>query len=705
MDQEQQLQEEINSFLADIIDNKTKYQTDLSGFLDKVSECEKRAATLVRDNESAASCYYFFGSLLCLDYSDHNGKQAYILQRGNVLINKAISILPDDPEYRTLHLIYRILGVDTSEPRQAFLQLKGIHEECPSFKLFENNILPAETWEDNYNDYFETVLSGVIDGLFANHETDLLEEACDLLKTFPATESKLKAYTMLSRVYRDSGKQEEALRTAKLGVELLGSQVQYDYKNPAHQLWADCWTLVAQINRSKKESDFAMSLFEKGEQLEIVPCIRELAEMYKNGEGDEADPAEADRLTKLADSIEARREKERLDEEERIRKEEEARQAEIRKQEEAIRIAEEMKARKKEILARRILLAFGCVCCVAAIIWGLLFLKTDTILDHVVQYDNAGKAIISLYDDDAVHSVIYMDKQGVFVDDMQDVKKILPLGVEVETKELGYTLDERGLSVTKTLSETPLIIKTSRDLSIKRMSSNAFLLSTNHASFSSGEISNVYHITTYDTDNPSVIWIDKGELSIGYIYLNFDGDVYPTYRSYFRKAFSQKENTEIVKRKYGIFSTQVLLSLPDGVTKMATDTRFPVLSLSCPSIQVGKQSFRDQMEKKIKSIFREEFVESLYNKAIKLTGVKNKSLMRLSPDDRYTFVIAHGYQSGENSVGLLKVDNSNNTVSVMDAGMEVAFQESRIYVKRYATFLLFFDSHKDVFYDYYGNMR
>lgn len=709
MDIVQQKQQEFDEFYGNLlqrIDNKPETLCGSTDRLFKETEvCSSKGDAHKGNYPVIASEYYYAGAMLCLWYLDFYEVVDSVLRRGEAMIEKARKLLPEDSEYRLVEIYFKIFGLGSEDPVRDYESLKQLHQDCPSFKLITGSLMKKEWLEDTYNRLFEGRLSGLIDVL-PTDDLSLIEEAVEMLKSFPGIDSKLKAYSYLASLDFAQNKLDESLRVAKLGVELLGTSFEFDSKNPLHELWATCWTLVGRINRAKGEYDFAMSVFEKGQMLEIVPCIRQLAEMYKNGEGEDADVAEYERLVALANSIEEKRIQEEREEQERLRIEEEKRQEEIRRKEEEFRIAEEMKARHREIVIRKGLLIGGIVAVLVLIVMCVINLRTESIIDRIAKYEKEKYAIIDARMSEDSPYVIVMNKQGVFMDNMRHSRKILSVGDSIRTEIRKCSLGSNGLTISE-LDSDPFCITTSAGLYFKRLTDQSFLVTSSRVNnpFSSKiDVSGAVIVLTSKDGEAKAIRINKGSLDgSGNIATEITGDVLPVYEKVFRKVFSSKQYSEIQKREYGKYSVIYRTSLKDGSYRFDDRVALPKLNMAVSPGELGRVGLRDEMETKISTIFRQEFVKAVFDNATKLTGVKDNSRKHLSPDDRFTFVIAQNYREGKNSTALLKINNQNNTLSIVDTGVEVAFRDNYIYVKKHSRFLLILDSYKDIHYDYYGN--
>lgn len=585
MDRQQEIQEDFNRFFQSLFPNEGQpfvFLSSVATVTEKANQCLSRGESIAEENGVVASEYYCLASFVCLLFLRENGFVDSLYTKGSQASKQALEILPKDYEYLVFTLFYRILviNVDEDGAEEAYTRLQQIHHECPPFHIVDHTLFKPEWLEDVYNQLFEARLQEVCVKIDEDYPTKNGESAALLLKTFPATISKLIAFYNLSKIYLTQGKEEEALRDAKLGVEVLGSDLEYDYHKFEHWLWGECWALVGIINRKKKEYDFAEGVLEKGSRLGIVSCMIPLAEMYENGEGDDPNPKEAERYRDLANTTQEARDKEMAEEEERIRKEEEARLAEIQRQEEERiaemrrkeeeqRLAEEMEARKEEIKRKTILLWIGIIACSIAIIAGSVFLCQRNILDRVVQYEKNGMAILNIDVSDPVPYAIVMNNDGIYCDNMHRVYRILPVGVQISTKEIKLSYTSDGLKANLVESIGGLTITKSRGHYIIRLTDYSFLLldhkNQNDPMVSPDQKFNQCYLILIREKTKTVIKVSKCVTDgSGFLVGTLTGDLLDRYKSDFKNSFKEKEYNTIVERGYGHFEASYELSLRDG---------------------------------------------------------------------------------------------------------------------------------------------
>ncbi len=661
---------------------------------------------MAEENIGVASEYYSLASFVCLAYLLENGIDDSLYKKGKEAAKKAIECQPEEYDYQLFNLYYRILAIqiDNLEAEKSFAILQQIQKECPPFHIIKNALFNVEWMEEVYNELFEITLRDVYIEL-EEAESEHRKEAALLLKALPSPESKLLAFYALSEIFLKEGQTDEALRNAKLGVEVLGSNVEYDYHEFSHWLWGECWALVGIINREKKEYDFAEGVLEKGARFGILSCMIPLAEMYENGESDDPDPDAAEKYRHLAKSIQESRDREKEAEEERIRIEEEKKRKEIEEHEKAIELEKERKKREEEINNHKSWLR-ACIAVLSlTFIVCVVNLCQKDILDSVAKSLKRGDAIVELKRTTEQQYALIMNNKDVVYKDLHKERRILKVGEQYPVRTISLRLNN-GLKVIKEETDDTFSVISSKWFNIRRVSERCYLVTPQRIKNpldTKAMINNSYLIVLSNTGQTTVLKIPKGSLDgAGNIIMTFKDSILPVFQTDFLEQFNKNNYAQIVDRHYCDYSADIVVTLSNGSAKIENDVSFPLLGISCVASQLDSDSFKQKMAAKIKEIFRAEYEDGLFKTASKLTGVVNRSQMRLSSDDRYTFVIANNYYSGKNSTALLSVNNVSKKVTVLDAGMQVLFKEYSIYVKRHTTFLLFFNSSEDVYYDYLG---
>lgn len=715
MDRQQELLNSFNQFYSNLFPEEGKtfaFISSVSAATEVAKECQRKGKAIEEENRGIASEYYCLASFVCLEYMLENGKVESLFDKGNEAAKRALTIIPEDYEYQIFTLIYRVISVNVEKDgaEAAFEQLQQIHKECPPFHIVSKALFKPEWLEDVYNHLFEKNLQNVCLKLSDNE--GLQEEAAILLKMFPGTVSKLMAFYGLAGIYLSQDKDDEALRNAKLGVEVLGNNIEYDYHEFEHRLWGECWALVGIINRKKKEYDFAEGVLEKGAKLGIVSCMLPLAEMYENGESDEPNPKEAEKYRNLAKITQEERDREKQQEEDRVRREEEARLAKIRRQEEEQRLAEELEARKEEIKRKKSLLWAGIATCAIAIIAGVIYLSTETIVDRVVKYQKAGLAVLNVQKTGSAPYAIVMDKKGIYYDNRFSVIKVLPVGTQINTRDIQLHYDSDGLKALSTEAKQKLAITSSRGYNVIYLSSSSFLLikktlSEDLLTTPDVSVNQSYLIVKNakekDFGNATVINVpscktDGHEHLVWRLY----SDIMTRYGTDFRSSFQGADYNKIIERNYGHYVATISLSLIRGTATIIGTVEFDRLKKDYAPKEVGTTAHRESMKKTIRQIFRDELIESFYVNATQLTGISNRRNMRITSDDKYTFVVNPNYYSGNETMALFRINNKTKEKKLIDSAMEVEYQDYRIRVRKYDTFLIFFDSHKDIYYNYNG---
>lgn len=355
----------------------------------------------------------------------------------------------------------------------------------------------------------------------------------------------------------------------------------------------------------------------------------------------------------------------------------------------------------------------GIIVCLVGIVFGVLYLLNDDIVDRVVKYEKAGFAILQLEKTGPEPHIIVMDKKGLYYDNSSSVTEILPVGKELDTREIHLHYDaNNGLKAIAEEAEKSFAMKSSRGYYVMRLADKAYLISTkqiagNPLTDYNLSLEPCFLIVKKDkSKDVTVIKVPKSKTDgSGNLHWKLSRNILDQYDSYFKSAFSKDDYKKIKERKYGHYLATVELSLKSGKVHIEGLIDFDKLGSSYPANKVGTHAHCSSMRETIHGIFRRELEESFYNNASQLTGVSNRSLMKITDDDRYTFVINPNYHSGNQPKGLLRVNNKTKVVTLIDTGKEIEFYSSSICVTKIETFLIFFDSEKKVFYDYAGNRR
>lgn len=290
---QEQFSQKFNSYFE--TDQKKTYENvdNLKKFADR---CVSLARKFKDDEPVVSSEFYFLGAFSCLFYLfDVDINNSYAISKGYDCISDACNILNDD-EYKTVLACFQILKLDSEQIEQNLEELKDIDKMCPTIRLIENNLLNIQYLEDQYNLLLFTVLSSVTKSLRAAKLHGALEEACLWLQKSPYVKHKMLAYASLAERYVRFDSFEEAERCAKLGINLLGPNHEYNSSEEISEWWAICWTTVAECRYYAKDFDFAESLLEKGVKLGITTCMIRLGNMYKYGEGVDKDEKKARQL-------------------------------------------------------------------------------------------------------------------------------------------------------------------------------------------------------------------------------------------------------------------------------------------------------------------------------------------------------------------------------------------------------------------------
>lgn len=651
------------------------------------------ASNYESEDPATASVLYFLPSIACLCYCIRNKCTLY-LDKGEELLLNAKRIIPEDKEYALYQIVFNTLNAKASDPLQAYDQMKALYKACPSFRLLENNIFTPEWSEECFNDVFSFKFIPVVEGLLYLKRYDLTKEACTLLASFPDIEAKMKAYTYLSRVLYEEKNYDESLRNAKLGVELLGSNVEYNYHNNIHLLWGECWTRVGECARLKKDYDFAMSIFEKGASLGIVPCISFLGSMYENGESEDKDIEKATELYNQAKAISDEREKKRLEEEDRIRKELEARQ---KREEEAKREKVEQEALvrlKKQNKSKKIWYSIGITACTAIIAFCLANISKDTILDHVRKYNVKGYAVLNLLEGDSP-MVVVMNKNGIYLDNMRTVSKLLNVGSFNYAN--GYSLigSTKGLRLKFIDRYDSLKVNTYKDFYLSPLVWGRSYLITNTKQYSS--IKNAYILYSINGKN-TLVKVDAAELQYDGTYkMKLTGDLSVTEKKYFVSLFGQEGFSTIQKRGYGYFETECEISNKSPTISFDSHTFFPIIKRTFASNTIGKKNQLTQLSQDYETLLRGGLTDPLISDIFHVNGTLKS---HPSSNGKYTFVIKEDGDDKHEKMGLFLVDNATKNYKCIRHAIDIRFLSSSIYLKVHDTFLLFFNTSKDEYMSY-----
>lgn len=374
---------------------------------------------------------------------------------------------------------------------------------------------------------------------------------------------------------------------------------------------------------------------------------------------------------------------------------------------------EDTDVKKEKYKTSKTLLLLGIIACCVGILVGVIYLLDDNIVDRVAKYEKAGIAVLQLETTGAVPHIIVMDKKGLYYDNCSSVTEILPVGKELDTREIHLHYDAyKGLKATADEAEQKFAVTSSRSLFVKRITDNTYLLSAKQLTGNPLTAYNLsldpcYLVVKKDkSKDVTVIKVPKSKTEgSGYLRWKLSRNILEQYDSYFKSAFSKDEYKKIIERKYGHYLASIVLSLKSGMVQIEDPIEFDKLGVSYPANDVGTIEHSSSMLGTIYGIFRRELEESFYTNATQQTGISNRDYMKITDDDKYTFVINPNYGSGSQPKGLLRVNNKTKAVTLIDTGKEIEFLSNSICVTKIESFLIFFDSEKRVFYDYAGNRK
>lgn len=675
---------------------------DYENLVKYIDFCQKEAEKNQSDNPVLTSEYHFLSSFACFCYLIDNNVDTHILNKGKSLIEKACDIIPDDREYNLYRLMFSAFDVENVGSIDAFDILQKLNNECPSFRLLKNNLINADFAEDRFYDLLSKYLPEILDQLVVDNQPERCKDACQIMLNLPSAKYKLKAYTYLSRFLFEEGNFDEALRCAKLGVELLGSNVAYDFKDETCILWGECWTRVAECNRINKEYDFAMSLFEKGESLGIVACIHNLGVMYDNGESEDINHEKAKEYYAKAQGLKLERdavlkaEKEKAEREEFERQEVLRIEIEKKEQEEALRILK-LKNKKAKGIAWTIVVVLT-----SAIIALIVFLCSSTIEDRLYDYEKQGKAILAFENSANAPQIIFMDKSYVYVDRNNKVNKVLSVGKPQEYYEVSVDGTPNGTNVSLNISDNPFYITTSKKCYITPIpNKNAFLLSLSSCQSSNyGSSLKDCYLVSYSGENRSIGKIENGIIHDNKIVVKIIGDYTSYLKKYYPSSFSTSEISQL--KKYSQYEADVALTLKGKGSFEASldkDINFPKLYSTVPSQNLGNKENLNWFINDATTLLAGRLTSALVSKIFNTPG---KLDFHDSNDGTKTFVIKRDGDDEENIYGLFVIDNATQKYRCIEHGERITFQQSCIHIAKHKSVLLIFSKTKDIYFDYNG---
>lgn len=689
--------EDFDRFFEKFLNEGQAIGKDLSRLGSFIAECEENAKLNENSNPVIQSEYYFCGAVACLVRLVDDPTNRSIINKGQQLICKCLEIIPDDREYNIYKVLYSVFDVNPEQGKYAYQEMKDIYKECPSFRLLDKNLLKAEFAEDLFNNVFSLYLMPLMDNLMDTADDNTCVDACSLLSTMPSLSAKLKSYTYLSRILFKEEKLEESLRTAKLGVDLLGADHVYDHRNPMSIWWAECWTRVATCNRSKQDYDFAWSIYEKGASMGIPSCVRCLGEMYEMGQSEDKDLSKAQELYAEADRLVADYEREAREEQERIEREEKEKEERIRREEEQIRLTAEKRARdealaklkaknKKEKIILSVisaLLFVGCVC-------GLVYMSQQNIHDKMYKYLKQHLAILEYCERAGNQYVIVMNRSGVYYDNLKSTSQIVPVGAEVNTKKVSVVPTDEGAKISLFDLTDGWTITSSSSLEVDRINNNVFLFGDDCG----------YYLVIKQKDGQIVYYLDAVEVEDGVIHITTTDDLTASYGKELLSEYSPSEIAQMRNDQISIYNGQVDLDLNKMKFEMKGEINMPILGRKYTASQFFKDNIYDTFVDDAYILLQGKLTNHILSQ---LCDLNNAEEICYSADRNYAFVTIYDKHDKHDVRGLYMIDVKNRTCTCLDHGMRVEYQHDRIRVIQYDTFLIFFDSEKNVYYNYRGN--
>lgn len=703
-------QQQFEAFFKHFVNNIQAIEVDLHRLLKYIDSCRSESQRYESNDSVVASEYLFCGSIACLCRLLDIGMDASVLQKGKELIGHACTLLPEDKEYRLYNLLYSIFDINPNNGRDAFQTMKDIYKKCPSFRLLDKNCLSAEWAEDRFIQSFSLYLTPVVENLMKTADADTCIEACTLLATMPQISVKLKAYTYQSRILFGQYKLEESLRTAKLGVELLGFNHPYNHKEEMSLLWAECWTRVATCNRAKKEYDFAMSLYEKGASNGIPECIHLLGEMYERGESEDADPKMAEELYQKACSLKNMYEQEMREEQEKLEQEKKAEEERIRKEKERIRLESEKRQRlkalaqlKKKNKTEKILIPIFCVCLLVGCYLGISFLGKPTAKDVLYDYVKQKTAIIDYSLDDQPF-IILMNHDGIFYDNLKAKNKIIPVGEKMPLHSLGVFPLSEGPAYLIPEIEGGWTITTSKSLGIKKIANSSFLFYHKGTEDSDTRSFHDCYLLVNNKDTMLVLHLEKATIEGSVVHMSTTSDLLTASSCADRlnKEFNSNEMNEIKSLEMSTFHANIDF---DVAEKMKTSINgaiyFPYLDRTFYPAQFNEKTVLNTFVKDARVLIAGQLTDNILSKLINLDQTTQ---LYCSPDKKSTFASVLDYAEKHDIYSLYMIDNAKRTSKLVEHAKAIEYLPDKIHLIKHGKVLLLFNSNKHVYYDYYGNM-
>lgn len=703
--QYQDFQKEWESYFS-----KWQEQTLVSkeAILQYATNINKKAKSLHTKEPTHASYYYFLAAYSCFFYLYKKDKDITIFDYGQCAINQACNLIKDE-EYVILQTFYVMLDLP-QDTLEAFEVLKDIDKKCPTFRLIQHNLLDDKFLETVYNDIFSDALYKVANELASSRMDTVTEEALLLLSKCPYPGYKLTAYNLLGKYYLGV-KNEEALRCFKLGIEIYGSSLDYDYHNQFHRIWGDCWTQVADCLYKKKDFDFALSLYEKGANLGIIECMEKAASMYENGDDDDPDPEEAAKYKLMAEKTSRDREEER----QKIEADKKAREEAIL---EAERLAEEEAQRKererKEEEARAIILAknrtkkvlYSIISIVSVIvsIWCLSYLSSETIIEKAAQLKKSGIVLLLINDQIKDEYIICKDSQSIKIINKSGKTEDL-LSFDKDNKAIIMSVKSQsgggiGTSFSSPEKSPSFLIQSDQELFLTEIVpyKSYVITSKRLKDYQPNVINHAYLLQLVSSGN-LLYCFDNWDISYQGEFefkKRFDGHLAAENPEDFLKTYSKSEYQYFLKKGLTKYSVPVRVKAKDGILSFTSDADFNPLDLSVSASSASPNN----------SLLKQELL-ARYNG--ELTPRRIQKLVinyvdhHISSDGKSTFVISKDRSdAAKEPYVLYEINNRTEEKRKIRDGIKIKFESDRIRVEAYDTFLLFFDSSKNIYYNYSG---
>lgn len=269
---------------------------------------QRKICYLEYTNPNEASCYAFMGSVLCYLFYENTTTESgrvWARQNGKKYIRMALKHRPQDEEFKVLSYTFDLIELAQIESnvKKFFDTTQRINKQCPAIESISDSLINNDFLRDWYNTAYYQALYKLSWEHDVDYNTPLKIEVATALKSSSFELAQLMALFMLADANFDSGNYPEAERYAILGKDRIENLMEYDRQNVSNFLWGLCWNIYGKCQEKSGDVDFAFTIYERGCQLGIPECMKELSRMYENGVGVERDLQKAHELYNRAETI------------------------------------------------------------------------------------------------------------------------------------------------------------------------------------------------------------------------------------------------------------------------------------------------------------------------------------------------------------------------------------------------------------------